>query len=482
MKAKGLSQSGDRLLRPRLKRRPDIEFPAGTTWLAMAFVVLALVFGGGGSAAPVSELAVELIAAAIAAIWLWITSGKGAGSLDRRTCLLATTIVAVPLVQLVPLPPSLWTSLPGRQAEHDVLALAGATQAWMPWSVAPTRTLASLLSAGPPVLAMLLVASLPASGRQWVLLALAATVVLSLLLGALQLAAGETGAWRPYGLDNLGFLNGFQANRNGQADIVLIGFVAGSVSLRWLTEGRALHSRHALFGVWAFVLVLACFLTGSRAGIALIAVALPGALFIHGRGLGNRRQFFLGFGGLVFAGGLGLLLAQGSAVYQRVIARFSLGPDFRGELWEDTRFALAQYWPVGSGMGTFRPVFIAAERLEVVDPTMPVRAHNDYLELGLEAGLLGYLALALVAVCLARMAWTSWRERPQADRSPIAFAITALTIIALHSVLDYPLRSLAISCLAGVAAGLLSRIPQDRPGRGAPGQRIGHPGREFASQ
>src|SRR3546814_18164025 len=42
-------------------------------------------------------------------------------------------------------------------------------------------------------------------------------------------------------------------------------------------------------------------------------------------------------------------------------------------------------------MGTFRPVFDAAERLEFVRPSYANRAHNDYLEYLLGAGVAGAL-------------------------------------------------------------------------------------------
>jgi O-antigen ligase len=181
-----------------------------------------------------------------------------------------------------------------------------------------------------------------------------------------------------------------------------------------------------------------------------------------------------GLAGAIAALGAGYLALRQTGPASQALARSSLGRDFRFELWEDTRFAIVQYWPFGSGIGSFKPVFVAAERLEVVDPSMPVRAHNDFLELALEGGIFGLILLGLAAVWLGWMTLRAWRSSaPGAGRkggsagdsgarAQIIFAVAVFLIIALHSVVDYPLRSMALACLAGVAAGLLASVPSSR--------------------
>jgi O-antigen ligase len=90
---------------------------------------------------------------------------------------------------------------------------------------------------------------------------------------------------------------------------------------------------------------------------------------------------------------------------------------------------------------------------------VPNRAHNDYLEIGLEAGLLGYLAVVASTIVIVAMFWRSWRA-VQAMHSQLVFGAAVLLLIALHSVVDYPLRSMAIACLVGLASGMLARTPE----------------------
>jgi uncharacterized membrane protein len=64
-----------------------------------------------------------------------------------------------------------------------------------------------------------------------------------------------------------------------------------------------------------------------------------------------------------------------------------------------------------------------------------------------------------------------------AERAELAFAGAALALIGLHSVVDYPLRSMAMACLTGMGAGLLF-APSNRQNK-LPGRVQGGP-LEFA--
>ena len=116
-------------------------------------------------------------------------------------------------------------------------------------------------------------------------------------------------------------------------------------------------------------------------------------------------------------------------------------------------------------------MFVAAERLEVVDSSYPNRAHNEFLELALEAGVPG---LAVLAGLVGFLAWRCVvRLRSPAspqDRGQLTFAAVTLVTLGLHSIVDYPLRSMALATFAGVATGFIlvpARFRGDavRPGR-----------------
>ena len=175
--------------------------------------------------------------------------------------------------------------------------------------------------------------------------------------------------------------------------------------------------------------------------------------------------------GLALGGGALLLVAAGALFVAdntrlgAVLARFDFGRDARADLWQDTLTAVANFWPVGSGVGTFTRAFLPFERLIAIDETFPNRAHNDYLEFALESGLAGVIVLLFAAFVVTRLAMRAWRLHP-AQRPTVLFALGILMVIGLHSLVDYPLRTMALACLAGMAAGLLGAIARERePGR-----------------
>lgn len=429
--------------------------------IAAGFLALAVILGGGGSPNPATELWLEVLAVLAALAWLWLPrTGQKLWPQDRLVWLVAAIALLLPLAQLVPLPPQIWHGLPGRETQLAALRLVGAGNSWQPLSTSPMRTLASLLSLGPPLLVLALAAAMDARQRRWLIATVAAMALVSALVGALQLAGG----FRLYAASPQMMVLGFQANHNAEADLLLIGILAlatlaTALPGRWNAIGQ--RERMRWLAAAALLLVLATVLTASRTGIALILVAGLGAAMIVTGDAGRRGPRLLRTivpAALALAAG-GLVLLQSNARVQGVAARFGLADETRPELWKDSLYVIGQYWPFGSGMGTFVPSFIAAEPLEAVDVTVPNRAHNDFLELLIEAGAFGAIALALMVALLAVMAVRAWRQRPE-DRAQVLFALFTLLVIALHSLIDYPLRSMALACFAALAVAMLATPPR----------------------
>ena len=128
---------------------------------------------------------------------------------------------------------------------------------------------------------------------------------------------------------------------------------------------------------------------------------------------------------------------MGNTALANVAERFVFSDDGRRQLWRDGWFAMSEAWPLGIGVGGAQPALVAAERLEVLDPALPNRVHNDYLELALEGGLPALILLAAIALVLAAAAWRTWRRRPD-ERHLTALGLVTLLVVALHSFVDYP--------------------------------------------
>ena len=419
-----------------------------------------MALGGGGSPAPLPELWLELLAAAFALVWLvprWL--GPKWERVPKIAWLIAALIVGVPLLQLIPLPPFVWHALPGRGVERDALALIGAQDGWRAWSMAPSRTLAALLSLAPPLLLLVLTAALGRSERLWLIGAVAAMALATLVLGALQLSAGDTGAVHFYGVTEP-MLVGFQANHNSTADVLLIALMATPVLLREMAERRVIPGRPGLVlgiaGAAIALIALGVVLTASRMGIFLLPIPLLASLWILRPWIRlSRRVVTVGLAGTLGLILLCLWLAKENPVIAVVAARFDFSEELRPQLWRDGLYVAQKYFPFGVGMGDFVPALTADERLEAIWPALPNRAHNDFLELACEAGIVGLLALGTISLTLSRALWRKLRRPSRQSAALAIFAGAGLTVLALHSLVDYPFRSMSLASLGAVCAGLL---------------------------
>jgi len=115
--------------------------------------------------------------------------------------------------------------------------------------------------------------------------------------------------------------------------------------------------------------------------------------------------------------------------------------------------------PLGSGLGSFLNVYRLYESPDTVTNEYVIHAHNDYAELALELGLAGvvlmlmFLATWLVA---AKAVWRRESWNPFAQAASIASAA-----VLIHSMVDFPLRTAAISASFAMCLALMAerRMP-----------------------
>lgn len=443
--------------------------------LVSAFVAVALVLGGGGTPSAIAEIVVQLAFAGAAILWIWWARDNGAEvpRIPRFLVALAGIVIVLPVLQLISLPPSLWQALPGRDLVADALARVDEAQSWRALSVAPFATLAALLAMIPAVGTMLAVSTLDRRDQRFLIGLIGVLSLAGAALGVVQMASGP-GAFRLYEISHDYWLTAFYANRNAAVDFLLIGMMALTVWLAGVARRRPLvRSDTGIFAVIQAFLMLSVVLTGSRAGIALLPLVLLTQFAIL-RVAGVARKLS---NGMAVVGGLVALVAAGASAFAgnarigSVLARFDASGDTRFDLWQDTLTAIGNFWPAGSGLGSFSRAFLPSERFAVIDETFPNRAHNDYLEFLLEAGFVGAAILLAAASLLAILSRKAWQTSPE-RRPTTVFALGILMVIGLHSLVDYPLRTMALACLAGVAAGLLGGLAREEPdGRAMDGKQ-----------
>ena len=437
----------------------NISFRKGQ-WdaIAIAMVVL-LVFSfafGGASRMHALRLAmVELAALPLLAIVGMQMARWGSWREHRMVLGLLAGLIALPLIQLIPLPPAVWTVLPGREQLTLALSLAGVPPGWSTLSVTPDRTWQSFLALIPPVAMFLAV--LMASydlRRQLIYVALGATVV-SVLIGALQVASGGSFSLWPASHGN--GINGLFANRNHHATLLLAvlpfaAALAGSSLRRSANRDQPPFWLGALF---IGLLIVAIGVVRSRAGIILIGPSLALSVLAAWIATGRRRPGPAFFG---LAGVAGLAIAAvGIFALAPILDRFDPNSPAEGrfENWPYVAEAAQTYLPVGSGLGSFDPVYRSIEPLDRLDPTYFNQAHNDYLEIWLETGWMGMALVVVFLVWWGRRSWACWRAPPSRSSDLQRAASVAILMVLIHSAADYPLRTETIAVLFALFAAIL---------------------------
>lgn len=407
-------------------------------------------FGGGGSGAGFLNLAVQLTALAIIAANPRAVLDFFRDAPRMLTILVGATLL-LPLLQSIPLPPAIWQTFPGRGIITESFTLIDTRGARFPVSLNVQRTIAALFSLMPPFAILMLIWNRPNEEKRLLLMLVVALGIFTAIFGAQQLLSGNQGILvfaEAYGSADL---HGGFANHNSAGlffDIALCALIGA-----WPRQFPGLANTAIGLGI-AILLVTGLVLTRSRSGIALSIV--PAALLVVRLWRHRFSQRFSGHSavlaiiGLVTISGGAMMLSHNNDQVRVSLSRFDDLHDVRPLIWSDTTASIARYWPIGSGIGTFDEVFQLDESLENLRPNRAGRAHNDYLEPILESGLTGAILLFGWILLILRNAVRS------SFRSATMKAATAISaLIAIQSILDYPLRNQTILCITGLIIALI---------------------------
>jgi O-antigen ligase len=434
--------------------------------IAAAWLVCGVICLGGASQHNAAALATaEILALPVFALSIFRTA-----SLWPQGHLMPLAILAglflVPVVQLIPLPPPVWTHLPGRSGVVQVYAAAHMALPPLPLSLTAEATVHCLLALIPPAALFLIVRTLDRESRARVTLVLVALALLSLLLAVLQIAQGPDSALRFYPMTHVDPPVGFFGNRDHLADLFACALPLAAAGLFGVgRRGSAL----AALAPRALLLIIPLLLMGiavtaSRAGIVLGVLGLVCAARVSG--LGVRRAGLLGLG-LVLAA-VGLIAVAAVTDHLPALARFGdTGPDRRFTTVPFTIAALKVYWPLGSGVGSFIPIYQTVQPTALVDPSFFNHAHDEFLETTLESGVAAWLIFAAFALWWIRRGLAAWRRGAGPETRLAKVGAVVVGMILLHATVDFPFRNIALAGVFALACALMTPVPAPRPDRSA---------------
>jgi O-antigen ligase len=430
--------------------------------IAPLYLFLCLILGGSAQGVW-GNMVLQLIGIAIIA-WAAVAPAEEPLVQPARQLLwIALLGLVIVALQLVPLPSSLWSHLGGRARIVDGYHVLGIAPPPLPVSLTPYKSLDTLLGIIPGLAIFCAIVRLKAYRGSFMAVALVGGAVAGILLGTLQVASAvpEESPWYLYAETNVGAAVGFFANANHMATLLLITlpFLAALAAAARGANIQRYSAFIALTAGTALVVMVGIALNGSLAAFGLVLPILLASVLIVVRVPRTLKAatmvlVVILLGAAIIA--LGRSAIDGSTLDQDATSSVQS----RQQILQTTLTSAKEYFPWGSGLGSFRQVYAMHEDPSGITPTYVIHAHNDYAELILETGLAGILLLVLFLIwwgAAARRIWTSAEAGPFAKAASIASAA-----VLAHSLVDFPLRTAAVTAAFGVCLALLAdrRSPQ----------------------
>ena len=414
----------------------------------------------------------------VSALYFAIPVRSALPRVDRATATLLSALLAIAVLQILPLPTSLVAILSPQRVEllRATEPVLGPAPSWTTLSVVPWQTLQYLLNVGGYILVFLLLRelSIRLSHRAYTW----APVWPLLMVAALE---GALGLYQVSLEGAQGFAHGTYANRDhyaGLLELVLPFAILYPVALvqrdrhRFESSAGPALKAGGILACATLILIGIVYSLSRMAFLATLAsLFVAGSMALRLRGAPIERPIGISvWRRLLPTAAVALIVLLGFTFLptDRLIARFAdlartddITADTRAQIWRDSA-SLVKAFPVfGCGLGGYESCFL---RYKTVAPLYTVNyAHNDYLQVLAEMGSIGF---GLAFVLLLRVLYSAVRgalyARSIDDRYLSIACIASLTAIMLHSFVDFnmyrPANAFAVCWIAGIAATRLRMI------------------------
>lgn len=435
------------------------ETLAGT--LSCLLLIFALLLGGGTRNYLFTDLVVQAFASGVLVYGLARLRWDGLDPCARQLLMLMALVLAIPLLQLIPLPAFLIQWLPGRAEIYAAREAVGiSTPTLLAWSLDPNATLASLRALLPAAALLLVGLQLSPAWRLRFIAIIVAAALLMVALGLIQVQQGTQSELRFYKPTNTSSAVGQFANGNHYASMLVIALISAFCGVIFRSAVSHRRSRPVLemlgWLLMSAILLLGIFLSASRAAVTL--ASLISALMLA-LALANRKKHRDAFRWLPI-----IVLAAGLIAVQfglnKVTPEFeNLGDRLRENVIPVVVSLTKRFDGLGTGVGSFPAVYEAYEPVEYLGAAIVNHAHNDWAELWIDAGFSALMMVILFGrwvwqrACELRLDWSSGRP----ENSQRLAGMMIILSLCLHSLLDYPLRTTALSSVFAIACILFLR-------------------------
>jgi hypothetical protein len=197
----------------------------------------------------------------------------------------------------------------------------------------------------------------------------------------------------------------------------------------------------------------------SRSGMVGLASALLLGAYLRSRRT-HTGAVTWGLGAVVIALGAAAMRGNVGQIYERFGAAGS-ATAYRMNIWRATLEVAQDFWLTGSGAGTLPTVMLVYQRTPSLFRINS--AHNHYLQVAAEGGLLVGIPVAIALVLFVRTASTALARDDSGMYFLRAGALSGLFGVAVQNIWDVGLTTPANAVLAALAAAITVHRSAPRP-------------------
>jgi O-antigen ligase len=414
--------------------------------IVLFMLIFSPLFRGGNLPLPIAIL--EISGLLLFSIFILFEDIKKKISL--YIWLLCGFVIVIPWVYLIPISESFWTDFLNREIYQETYLLFGIESPDYRLSLIPWETLSSALFLIAPISLFLAIFCLAEKYVMLLVYVFIGILGVEAVVGLAHylLSAESLPQWlasllnfKEVGESHRGDAHGTYANRDHFAALMAMGLsICFAVIAREIRQVRYkdLSALRIGFLVVVFSLVvIALVFSRSRAGISLgiFSVFCSAIIFsIYLRKENISPVLLYGVPGFA------ILIASSIGVLPTINRFIGLDPtkDGRVEIFENTITGIKTFFPLGSGPGTFDEVYRAFQ--PITQKRFINHAHNDYLELFFETGLIGFIVLALFFLVFIMKAVALFRRGASVNANFHYIQIAAListVVLLLHGLVDF---------------------------------------------
>jgi len=249
-----------------------------------------------------------------------------------------------------------------------------------------------------------------------------------------------------------------------------------ALPLGLLFSGSLETHKRPLYAFAALLMAVSLILTNSRGGMISLVAEVLFVIVVAGPGIGAARRTLMrgillrGAAALAFAIILlvGAVAVGGPGVFNRLLGTVNAADPTTGRahFWSVTLDVIKQHPLIGSGLGSFGVIYTRYDsrnglyRLE--------QAHNDYLQVLADAGIIGGLLGLTFLIILFKKGFSRRGTDDKFRRGVATGALAGCFAVLVHSAFDFTLHTTSNALLFLVLAAMatLDRRVDESGGQG----------------